>query len=257
MTDYVLSLNNVFEVPESNGNFSVVKEYIVKSLKPQNSRNIQGIIIQYVKKRSTVVDAENNTYNTSESIENFTNNVVKYSNDDYFEIFEVFSTTGKSKNADEFQNNSLTQYEPTLDGLIPYTYEVGDIQYQTYKTQGEINIEGLNCFISKGTPEYIKITNLDWKTDINTPANGLPYLPYTKPIKDLIFNAANSNILLHKVKVTWSFENPKSVIETEVISPFIIGGKRKNLVKRTIRKRKYRKRKNSKRKYSKRKYSLT
>ena len=249
MSDYNLSLIYVSEEPESNGNFSVIKEYIVERLKPQNKTNIQGIIIQYVKKTSIVVDAENNTYNTSKSIENFTNNVVKYSNDDYFEIFKVFVSSGKSKNADEFQNNSLTQYEQTLEGLIPHTYDVYDEQYQTYKTKGEINIEGLNCFISKDNPKYAEICALGWITKKNTPANGLPYLPYTTSSKNLIFNAANSNILLHKVKVTWSFENPKSVIDSEVISPFIIGGKRKNLVKRTIKKRKY-----STRKYSTRKF---
>ena len=50
MSEYILSLIYVSEYPESNGNFSVMKEYIVKSLKPQKRTNIQGIIIQYVKK---------------------------------------------------------------------------------------------------------------------------------------------------------------------------------------------------------------
>ena len=50
MSEYILSLIYVSEYPESNGNFSVIKEYIVESLKPQKKTNVQGIIIQYVKK---------------------------------------------------------------------------------------------------------------------------------------------------------------------------------------------------------------
>ena len=47
--------------------------------------------------------------------------------------------------------------------------------------------------------------------------------------------------VLYHTHMTFMMNNikhikPKSVIDSEVISPFIIGGKRKNLVKRTIKK---------------------
>jgi hypothetical protein len=81
-----------------------------------------------------------------------------------------------------------------------------------------------------------------------SPANGLPFLPFSTENYNLIFMSSDSNILTHKVNVTWSFENPKSDVTSSVIenSPFQhLGGKKR---KRRYT-RKYRKRRNKRTTY--------
>lgn len=230
---------------EYNGNFAVKKEYIVTNItKP--STKIEGIIIQYVNKKSVVKDASNNIYNTTEQIDKFTSGEVKYSNDTYFEIFDIVDfkdNTSVSIYADEFANNSLTQYEYTEDGdLIPYTYEPDDPEYNIFKTKGEINIIGKNCFISKTNKAYNSIMRLQWNTSKNTPANGLPYLTYSNNIYNLIFNLSDSNILEHNVIATWNFEDPNtSVISTVTDNVFVGGIKRCKFNKKNAKKHNTRK----------------
>jgi hypothetical protein len=202
-------------IEEDNGNFSVTKEYNV-SLLPKNK--IEGIIIQCVRKTSAVMDATGKVYNTSDMIRDLTSGVVQYSNDSYFEIFDLYKN-GNSKYADAFQNNAMVQYESLDTGeLIPYTYDVTDPMYETYKTAGEINVYGENCFISRSNPIYSTIMSLNWNNSENTPANGLPYLPYSTDIHHLIFSSSDSNILTHSVNVKWNFNNPKSVVKSSVIT---------------------------------------
>jgi hypothetical protein len=200
---------------EDNGNFIVQKEYIVSEIpKISGYPQIEGIIVQYVNKTTEVTDALGNKYNTTAGIEALTSGIVKYSNDSYFEIFEVYKN-GRSINADAFQNGSIVQYDTSLE---PHTYDVTDPSYQTYKTKGRINVVGENCFISSKNPKYSEINNLKWSTSIDTPANGLPYLPYSKKDYKLIFDSSDSNILIHTVNVKWTFANPKSIVKSIVTS---------------------------------------
>lgn len=213
---------------EDNGNFSVVKEYLV------TNKPIHGFIIQYVNKSTNVVDARGQQYNTTDSIDRFTSNAVKYSNDSYFEVFPLFQN-GASKNADAFQNNSLTEYEIDKKGnLFPYTYDVKDPMYERFKTMGEINVVGENCFISADNPNYERILNLPWSKSKNTPANGLSYLPYSAANYNLFFSSSDSNILVHSVKVSWSFKKPKSVVKSSISEnkPYVMRGGKHNKSKR-------------------------
>jgi hypothetical protein len=197
---------------EDNGNFNVTKEYVVTS----TINPIRGFVIQFVKKSTSVVDASGQIYNTTASISGFTSNEVKYSNDSYFEIFTL--NNGESEFADAFQNSSLTQYEADSTGkLLPHTYTVKDSMYQTFKTEGEIIVLGENCFISEDNPTYKQILKLPWLKKKNTPANGLRYLPYSAVNYNLFFSSSDSNILVHNVKVNWSFTNPKSKVVSSII----------------------------------------
>jgi hypothetical protein len=216
-----------------NGNFFVRKEYNVTNLaKPR--QQILGIIIQYVKKKSQVVDSQGNVYDTSRSIRDLTDRNVKYSCDSYFEIFYVFKN-GNSIAADGFGNDAMVKYEfdPEERRIVPNTYSVNDPLYQRFKTRGKIDMIGENCFISESNPKYEAIKNLPWYYKPDTPANGLPYLPYSTNSYNLIFSSSDSNILVHSVIVTWSFENPKSIVTSNVLIDArytrIMGGKTKKI----------------------------
>jgi hypothetical protein len=247
MTEYSIRLEDEPKIEKGdNGNFAVVKGYNVT----RDRAPVNGIIIQYVQKTSCVVDASGKKYDSSRSIEELTSGSVKYSNDSYFEIFYL-DDNGSSVDLDSFANNSLTKYEKIRRDLIPYTYEVGDPEYETFKTKGEINVIGTNCFISKTNINYSKITSLPWNQSKNTPANGLPFLPFSSENFNLIFGSSDSNILIHKVNVTWSFENPKSdvtssVIENQLYAPLPLNGGKRRKRRRTKR---YRRSQNKKRSY--------
>jgi hypothetical protein len=137
-----------------------------------------------------------------------------------------------------------------------------DPEYETYKTQGEINVVGENWFISNDNQNYSKIIMLGWIKDSDTPANGLLYLPYSQENHKLFFNSSQSNILLHTVNVTWSFTQPESKVNSLVLytnkeyvpSLILTGGNHKNMYRKYNKSRKY----NKGRKYNKtRKYYTT
>jgi hypothetical protein len=244
MTDYTISLKYAPQISGGdNGNFEVLKEYKV-SKKTSAKTPGKGIVIQCVQKNSVVFDASQAKYDTTDSIRNLTNGVIQYSNDSYFEIFYL-DKKGESQYADSFANNSLTKYDEALE---PFTYQVGDVEYEIFKTKGEINVTGTNCFISETNPDYSTIVGLAWNDNEMSPANGLPFLPFSTENYNLIFMSSDSNILTHKVNVKWGFENPASIVTSSVIenSPFQhLGGKKR---KRRYT-RKYRKRRNKRTSY--------
>ena len=230
--EYDISLNYVPDIiEESNGNFSVKKEYTVLRHIPNKTR-IYGIIIQCVTKTSTVTGSDGKVYNTTDEIKTFTDNNVYFSNDVYFEIFplstlkrDIFKDKAVSKYADDFSNNSLVKYTSTSS---PHTYNRSDRQYKRYKTKGEITVKGENCFISKNNPNYSTILGMPWTTK-DSPANGLQFLPYSPELYTLFFSTfAESNILVHYVTVNWSFLLPKSKVESVIdyhgIPAIVIGG---------------------------------
>jgi hypothetical protein len=225
-----------------NGNFFVRKEYnVINIAKPR--QQVLGIIIQYVKKKSQTIDSQGKVYNTSSTISDLTDKNVKYSCDSYFEIFYVFKN-GNSVAADGFGNDAMVKYEfdRRERKVVPNTYPVSDPLYQRFKTKGEITMVGENCFISESNPKYEAIKNLPWYYKPDTPANGLPYLPFSAATYDLIFSSSDSNILTHSVNVTWNFQNPKSIVTSNVIVDGhytrAVGGRTKKIRHKFSRRRK-------------------
>jgi hypothetical protein len=218
MSQYKLNLKYNPQIDAGdNGNFFVRKEYSVTNIvKPR--QQILGIVIQCVKKKSRVVDAQERVYDTSSAISILTNGNVKYSCDSYFEIFYMFKN-GNSVAADGFGNDAMVKYEFDRKErkVLPNTYQVTDPLYQRFKTKGRIDMVGENCFISEFNPKYQAIKNLPWYYKPDTPANGLPYLPFSQETYNSIFSSSDSNILVHSVNVSWSFENPKSIVRSNVI----------------------------------------
>jgi hypothetical protein len=207
--------NGILIITEECGNFSARKTFKVEDTTEK------GIIVQYISKKSKVIDANGKVFDTTKKIMDLTSGQVKYSCDSYFEIFDVKVKSNHiiCKYDDVFGNNCMCTYDVYDGELAPNIYETTDDEYQQYKTKGDITMVGKSCFICESTDEnsiYQKIMNLDWIYDKNTPANGLPFLVYSNIIHDLIFdsNKINSNILCHTIKVKWGFKNPSSIVST-------------------------------------------
>lgn len=234
----------LIEKAKPYGDFIVRKEYKVSN-RSNKTQPVNGIIIQYVKKTTEVIDAQDNIYNTTASINSFTNNKVDFSNDSYFEMFELMEDgSGESKDSDRFQNGALVRY----DSQGPLTFTTNDKNYKTYKTEGHINVIGENCFISASNPNLKNIKNLKWNRNPATPANGLLYLPYSAATYNSIFSVSDSPILVHDVHVDWDRINPTSIVMSESSTKMYArkGGRKK---RKTYRKSKsYRKRKTYKKK---------
>jgi hypothetical protein len=157
---------NADAVIAAYGGFRSSKRFQVKRPGVASLRDINGIIIQHVKKTPIVkfetkkadgtvekFDAVRDSDNPH-SIETVTSGNVKFMWDEYFEIFIV--KNGKSIDADSFQNGPLCTYEPGVaeeeneevpdeaiieDDLsdlstFPYTY-----------SKGTINVVGKSVFI--------------------------------------------------------------------------------------------------------------
>ena len=70
------------------GDFAVAKGYKIKK-NVKDGKPIEGIVVQYVEKKTTFQDAKNNVYDTTDKISRYTSDQVKYSNDSYFELFDI------------------------------------------------------------------------------------------------------------------------------------------------------------------------
>ena len=165
-----------------------------------NTSGVNGIIVQLIQK-STNVDVyddegggKTETLRTSEEISEYTENNVNNMNDNYLEYFEV--ENGESVAGDQFGNGPVCEYdqsEPIID----------DEQDMSH---GIINQKGYAVFIPSPVSEQVK-TRLKWNSDPNTPANGLPMLPFdTKTWNDL-FQARRSHVYVHTLLLEWKYLN--------------------------------------------------
>jgi hypothetical protein len=207
--EYKIKINYVDREARKNGDFFEKVEFIVTH---NQRRAVNGFVIQLVEKTTEVKNADNTEYKTTSEISRFTSNNVLYSNDKYFEAFEI--KRGKSVHLDSFQNGAITEYD--AQGW-PMVYDsVNDSEYDTYKTAGKISFRGTCVFLDKTTFHRLA---LSWSQDVDTPANGLHYLPYSAGVETTIFAAAQSPKEMHIVDITWDFANPKSHIVSNIIKP--------------------------------------
>jgi len=211
---------------ESQGNFGYQKALVVQPL-INDVPIADGIIIQVVKKTTVMQDSNGKIYDTSDAISQYTSGNVNFSNDSYFEYWPI-DNNGRAIDDDLFGNNSLVRYIDEGYGYEPEIYNPKSRKdddasnYQKYKTQGTITINSMSCFIANWNPNYNQILNLGWDTNYSPskhPANGLPYLIYSPDTYNYIFNNRNSTLLQHDVIVTWSFDNPKSVMDKAESKP--------------------------------------
>lgn len=168
--------------------------------KGRNTSGVNGIIVQLIKKSTTVdvYDDEGGgkvkTLTTSEQISDYTGGNVKFMNYNYLEYFEV--QNGESVDGDQFGNGPVCEYdqsEPIID----------DEQDMSH---GIINQKGYAVFIPSPVSDQIK-TKLKWNSELNTPANGLPMLPFDAKTWNDLFQARRSHVYVHTLLLEWKYLN--------------------------------------------------
>lgn len=177
------------------------------------SSQVAGIVVQCVEKTTSVKDANNTVYNTTDAVNTLTSGNVPYSNHKYLEYFTVKGA--KSKYGDSFSTGPVVQYDQ--DG--PQTYTTDDPEYSTYKTEGTIVMVGENWFISAENANYKKLLDMGWIVETKTnpnPANGLKYMPFSQEAYNSLKDGIASNIITHRVVVEWTFDDPYTVVTSSI-----------------------------------------
>jgi len=194
-------INLIFSEPievRKFGDFAVQKSYHVP-----NSKG--GKIIQIIKRKTEMTDVDGIKYSTSENISEYTSGNVKFSNDDYVEVFQMVK--GHSQGGgDLIKNGALTKYD-TYNYPIIYD-SIYDEERLPYLTVGKIDVIGINYYLS--TDKYKEFTKIyNPVKDPNSAANGLPTFPLTNDKEFLsVFDWLNKNSeyapLYHNIKVKWN-----------------------------------------------------
>jgi hypothetical protein len=217
------------------GDFRETKDY--KVIKNNGSGPINGIIVQYINKKTKVELAQpfkgKTILDSSSDIAALTNNNVKYMCDEYFEVFEI--KNGEGDFGDQFQNGAVVPYE----GNTPETDNAFDVSRGAFE-KGEMGASrtgvgiiqvGLNVFIPEG-PDATAVRKMGWSKNVKKPANGLPYLPFDAAKWEYFKQKSASPVFTHKVEVAWGYRQAcKSVV---ISTPARAGGRR---IRKTVRRR--------------------
>jgi hypothetical protein len=175
-----------------NGDFRRTIDFFITGPAPLN-----GIIFQLIVKKTnaTIVlkDGVEEELTTSERIAAVTSNNVKYMCDSYIEYFEV--DADGTTDGDQFGNGAIALY----DGIYPQLNRKKNI------SKGTILQSGTAVFIPEG-PMTKKIRSYKWNFNLDTPANGLPYMDYNKAVWQEILSAAQSNTLVQTINLTWGYK---------------------------------------------------
>lgn len=182
---------------QSFGDFKVQKKYCV----PNSSG---GKIVQIIKRKTQFRDAHGNKYSTSKNISEFTSDNVKFSNDDYVEVFQMVK--GYSLHGDMIKNGALTKYD---NDNYPFIYDsIYDKERLLYLTDGKIDVIGINYYLLPD--QYKKFSNIfNPVNDLHGPANGLPSFPLTneddfKYVLNWLDNNTKYGPIYHRIEVKWN-----------------------------------------------------
>ena len=190
----------------SFGDFEVEKKFNVP-----NSRG--GKIVQIIRRNTELSDVNGIKYSTSESITKYTSGNVKFSNDDYVEVFQIIR--GKS-GGDIIQNGALTRYD---NGNSPIIYNsIHDNDRLPYLTVGKIDVIGINYYLL--TDKYREFSK-KFKQIIDHcgPANGLLMFPLTneyefKNVVNWLENNSKYGPIYHHIDVKWN--NDRTILSNFV-----------------------------------------
>jgi hypothetical protein len=191
------------------GDFVFTKQYSIAAESANGPTvDVTGVIVQHVR-RTTKIIHNGVLYNTTESINKLTSNHVLYSNDSYFEIFNVIQ--GESTSADAFGSGAVCEYGP--DGPIIDADITLGIAPST--SVGTTIVRGVSFFIQSSNPIYPILLSCStmpghkcWITECTTPANGLMYLESTPEtmawMETIADKRDNTTLVGHKVVVNWN-----------------------------------------------------
>jgi len=181
---------------QSFGDFKVQKKYYV----PNSSG---GKIVQIIKKKTEISDAYGIKYSTSKDITEYTFGNVKFSNDDYVEVFQIVKEQSLH---DNIQNGALTKYDYKNAPII--FDSIYDEERLPYLTVGKIDVIGINYYILPDKyKEFSNIFNL--VKNPYGPANGLLTFPLTneyefKYVVNWLDNNSKYGPLHHHIEVKWN-----------------------------------------------------
>jgi hypothetical protein len=218
--DYILS--NKIRKGESeirdNGDFIRTIDFTVTG--PGSK---EGIIFQYIIKDTYAIAINENgeeiILNTSDAISKFTNSNVKYMCDSYIEYFKVASD-GNAIDGDKFGNGAISLYDE--DGPI--------LDREKNISKGIIIQTGVSVFLTKDAAK--QFTDIDWNNNINSPANGLPYIAFNPELWDAIVSYRQSNILIQTINITWGYKNNAHGKCNDCYPPFISKKRKRSLTKK-------------------------
>ena len=208
MSNYTIDVNQEIE-SDNWGDFKIYKDFNISHINIP-TKEIYGYVIQEVVKTTTLYTYENNNLQlltTTNSIMEFTSGQVNYANNKYYEVFYIVG--GKSVSGDMFTNGALIHYN--ID-------DISDIYPDDeVATAGIICMTGKCYFVSASKEvvnkninskrRIVNILGLNWDTDKDLPANGLPYR--TDIPLDIISRSSDGSALKHKVVVIWNGINGK------------------------------------------------
>ena len=210
------SVNKIFKVSKINS-----KTRFTRSTKSTKSgtrylrtikKSINGIVVQKVQKHTTARTQDGIVLNSTDTIQKFTSDNVKFACSIYLEYFhikdgELFPITL----ADGFAGGAIAKYE--YNKKKRKNQAIFDDEDPSYITSGEIVHIGESVFLTDDNETTVKA--LPWVTGARAEefaSNGLPYLDtgHWDDIKRL----ANSNMITHKVVVTWENSGESEIKST-------------------------------------------
>jgi hypothetical protein len=177
-----------------------------------SKKSINGIVVQKVQKHTTARTQNGIILNSTDTIQEFTSNNVKFACSIYLEYFHIkdgdlFPITM----ADGFAGGAIAKYE---FNRRKRKYEaIFDDEDPSYITSGEIIHIGESVFLTGDNETTVKA--LPWVTGAEAEefaSNGLPYLDTGH--WDNIKRLANSNMITHKVVVRWENSGESEISST-------------------------------------------
>ena len=185
---------------EDCGSFRSTVDFTVTD-KDKKTDKVNGIIVQYIQK-STTVDIYKTKgggikkiLNTTEEISEYTNNNVKYMNDNYLEYFKV--ENDKEIDGDQFGNGPICKYDKKHRPIVDDELDM---------SEGTIIQNGYAIYIPYPQAQKV-IDEYDWNDDEDLPANGLPMIPFDEDTWNELFNMKQSIVYAHKVSYKWTYLN--------------------------------------------------
>jgi uncharacterized protein YlzI (FlbEa/FlbD family) len=189
------------------GDFQLYKDFNISHISIP-TKQIYGYVIQEVVKITKLYTYDNNNLQlltTTEEIMDFTSGQVNYAKGTYYEVFYIVG--GKSVSGDMFTNGALLHYN--IDNINDI-YADDEVP-----TAGIVCMTGKCYFIEASKEEVnkkiktksriVNIIGLEWDTNEDLPAHGLPYRADI-PI-DII--GRSGGVLNHKVVAIWNGINNK------------------------------------------------
>ena len=161
-----------------------------------------GYVVQVIHKRTSVFLPNGETLRTSEEIADMTKGGVLYASESYIESFRVKG--GESIDCDNFQNGPILPYD---DEGYPLTYEPNDPEFIQYGTSGNISMTGIIYYLDTSGMRKLKET-VKWSRRRDTPANGLPYAPFTEEAEAALRSLTLIPPVAHVVRVMWDAGEP-------------------------------------------------